>query len=56
MAKRELLKLPGTFEQALSDLLQTPPAPARAAKPLPTAKQLRKAVNDLKKGTRKKGR
>jgi hypothetical protein len=46
MAKRELLKLPGTFEQALGDLLQTPPAP-KDKKPETTRK---------KKGARKKGR
>jgi hypothetical protein len=46
MAKRELLKLPGTFEQALGDLLQTPPAP-KDKRPAPVQK---------KKGTRKKGR
>lgn len=46
MAKRELLRLPGTFEQALGDLLQAPPAP-KAKKAAPVTK---------KKGTRKKAR
>ena len=44
--KRQLLKLPGTFEQALGDLLQTQPAP-KNKKVAPVRK---------KKGTRKKGR
>lgn len=32
MAKRELLRLPGTFEEALSDLMRTPP-PQKEGKP-----------------------
>jgi hypothetical protein len=40
MAKRELLKLPGTFEEALAGLVQTPPPPKDEK---PKRKRARKA-------------
>jgi hypothetical protein len=47
MAKRELLKLPGTFEEALGDLLKVKP-PEKGEKK-PAAKRKRNAMPGKKK-------
>jgi hypothetical protein len=46
MAKRDLLKLPGTFDEALSDLLKVKPPEKGEKKPAPKRKvkaRIRKA-------------
>lgn len=48
MAKRELLKLPGTFEEALGDLLKVKP-PEKGEK-VPAPKQRNPAVPGRSKG------